>query len=295
MPEPGERAFLERLRRLPLHPGARGLADDCAVVPLGSETLVVTHDMMAESVHWLPGQSPADIAWKLVAVNLSDLAAKGAEPVGVLLGYSLQGGDADDAFQIGLSEALSAFSAPLLGGDTICWKGAVHGLTALGRATHLPVPSRGGAQPGDTLWVTGTIGAALAGFEALKAGDTGPASAPYRRPVPLLAEGRALAPLVSAMMDVSDGLLLDAWRIAQASSARLVIDRNAVPIALPDTRRDEALRWGDDYQLLFTLPAGAALPPVPATCIGQVERGAPALVLDGAVLDDPATLGFLHG
>lgn len=309
MPEPGERAFLERLRRLPLHPGARGLADDCAVVPLGSETLVVTHDMMAESVHWLPSQDPVDIAWKLVAVNLSDLAAKGAEPVGVLLGYSLQGGDADDAFQIGLSEALSAFSAPLLGGDTICWKGAVHGLTALGRATHLPVPSRGGAQPGDTLWVTGTIGAALAGFEALKAGDTWPASAPYRRPVPLLAEGRALAPLVSAMMDVSDGLLLDAARLAAASGLMAEIDLRAIPLsnAFIEIRGEDrsarlfAATGGDDYALLFSssvpeetlrlsLPIGPKL-----TAIGRLVPGEGLALVDGdEPVPVPEHLGYEH-
>ena len=113
----GEASFIAALRTLATHPAARGLADDCAVLDIGGESRVLTHDMMVEGVHWLPGQDPADIAWKLVAVNLSDLASKGAEPIGVLLGYSF-GGD-DLRFIDGLREALEAFSTPLLGGDTV--------------------------------------------------------------------------------------------------------------------------------------------------------------------------------
>ena len=84
-----ELAFIDALRRIGTHPAARGLDDDCAVLELGSETLILTHDTMVEGVHFLPDADPADVAWKLVAVNLSDLAAKGAEPLGVLLGYML--------------------------------------------------------------------------------------------------------------------------------------------------------------------------------------------------------------
>jgi len=261
------------------------------VLPIGGEVLVLTHDAMAEGVHFLSGRDPADVAWKLVATNLSDLAAKGAEPLGVLLGYQF---GADDArFLVGLREALGAFDVPLLGGDTIRGTGAqVLGLTALGRATHLPVPSRSGARVGDGLYVTGALGAAMIGFEALRAGSGD--SAAYRRPVPLIAEGQVLAPLVSAMMDVSDGLLLDAARMARASGVTFAIHSAAVPIAAPEHRRAEALRWGDDYQLLFTAPAGIALP-VPATRIGEaVVRGGAAVVLDGAPLCEGDGLGFQH-
>jgi thiamine-monophosphate kinase len=260
------------------------------VLEVGGETLVLTHDAMVEGVHFLTGQDPADIAWKLVATNMSDLAAKGAEPLGVLLGYQFAGDDA--RFVMGLKEALQHYRAPLLGGDTVSGNGRQSlGLTAIGRATHRPVPSRGGAQSGDGLWITGPIGAAMLGFEALKAGS-GDASA-YRRPVALLAEGRALAPLVSAMMDVSDGLLLDASRMAEVSGVTLAIDRAAVPIATPEARRDEALRWGEDYQLLFTLPSGSE-PPIPARRIGAaIVRGDHALLLDGA--PPLGQLGYEHG
>jgi thiamine-monophosphate kinase len=285
-----ESAFIQSLRALANRPAARGLEDDCAVLDIGGETLIITHDAMAAGIHFLPEHDPADVAWKLVASNLSDLAAKGAEPLGVLLGYQLGGDEA--RFVAGLREVLDHYQVPLLGGDTIGSTGAqVLGLTALGRATHRPVPSRSGAQPGDGLWLTGALGAAMLGFEALQAG-TGDSQA-YRRPQALLAQGRALAPLVTAIMDVSDGLLLDASRLARASGVTLAITSAAVPIATPEARRDEALRWGDDYQLLFTLPAAAA-PPCPAQRIGNVlEQGAQPLLLDGAL--PLGKLGFEHG
>ena len=287
-----ESVFIAALRGLASHPAARGLDDDAAVLDLGGEALVLTHDMLVEGVHFLSGQDPADIAWKLVATNLSDLAAKGAEPVGVLLGYML-GGD-DSRFVAGLHEALAHYGVPLLGGDTVGGGGPqVLGLTALGRATHRPVPSRSGAQIGDGLWITGPVGAAMIGLEALRAG-AGDSSA-YRRPVALLTEGQSLAQQVTAMMDVSDGLLLDAARMARASGVTFAIDRAKVPIAAPETRRDEALRWGDDYQLLFTLPAGVE-PPVAAVRIGAAgAAGAAPILLDGAALSEADGLGFEHG
>lgn len=261
------------------------------MLEFGGEALVLTHDMMAEGVHYLAGQDPADVAWKLVSTNISDLAAKGAEPIGVLLGYRL--GEGDTRFLEGLKDALDHYGAPLLGGDTVGGKGPkVLGLTAFGRATHRPVPSRGGAEAGDTIWLTGALGGAMIGLEALRAGQGG--TTRYCRPEARLAEGIALAPQVTAMMDISDGLLLDALRMARASGACLAIDSAAVPLGCPDSRRAEALRWGDDYELLFTLPPGA-VPAVAATRIGTV-REAPAgtVLLDGIALDPSANLGFAH-
>lgn len=287
----GEAGFIAALRQLATSAEARGLADDCAV----SGRMVVTHDMMVAGVHFPVDADPADVAWKLIAVNLSDLAAKGARPAGVLLGYML-GDEAWDArFLEGLAEALSGMGVGLWGGDTV--RGHADGqrsfgLTAIGEAVHLPVPSRGGARAGDTLWVTGEIGAAMLGFEGAGAAEI----ARFSRPVPRITEGLALAPLVTAMMDVSDGLLLDASRMAEASGVSIAIDSAAVPFpaALPADRRDAVMRWGDDYELLFTLPAGTS-PPVTATRIGEVKaRGAGPLLLDGAVPEPGGTLGYQH-
>jgi len=261
------------------------------VLEIGGETLVLTHDMMVEGVHFLAGQDPADVAYKLVATNISDLAAKGAEPIGVLLGYQLGTGDA--RFLEGLREALAEYGAALLGGDTVSGDGRqALGLTAIGRATHRPVPSRSGARAGDRVWLTGRVGGAMVGLEALRAGSGDTLA--YRRPRARLAQGIALAPQVSAMMDVSDGLLLDAARMARASGACLSLESGAVPLACPESRRAEALRWGDDYELLFTLPA-QIVPEVAATCIGEVfSAPAGTLLIDGKAPDSADILGYEH-
>src|SRR6185503_18362545 len=141
-----ERDFIERLKPLARHPAARGLADDAAVLELGKTGIVLTHDMIVEGVHYLPSDPLEDVAWKLVAVNLSDLAAKGARPMGVLLGYALAAAaDQDEAFVAGLREVLGAFSVPLLGGDTVRMPGGApraHGLTAIGAAPPHGAPQR---------------------------------------------------------------------------------------------------------------------------------------------------------
>lgn len=257
------------------------------MLELGGETLVLTHDTMAQGTHFRGDADLADVAWKLVASNLSDLAAKGAEPVGVLLSHCLSVNDTQ--FLSGLCDALSTFGVELMGGDTIKVDGQrVFGLTAIGKATHTPVPARSGAMVGDAIFVTGVLGRAMLGFE----GDSAHLGA-FNRPTPRLTEGYALAPHVSAMMDVSDGLLLDAFRMAEASAVTITLDSAAVPVA-NDTRRDEALRWGDDYELLFALPAGS-LPPVDAAKIGVVEpRGFAPLIIDGHPLVNAQGLGFEH-
>ncbi len=258
---------------------------------MGGETLVLTHDTMVEGLHFLPGSDLEDLGWKLVATNVSDLATKGARPLYALLSYQL-GGD-DLAFLRGLQSALQHYGdAALLGGDTVSAAGPkTVGLTLIGRATHVPVPARSGAQAGDLVWITGPVGAAMLGFEALQSGSDD--STAYRRPQARLGCGQELAPLVTAMMDVSDGLLLDARRLADASGVTLALDRAAIPIATPEARRDEALRWGDDYQLLFTAPPRA---PVPADYhrIGTVRpKGQEPLLLDDA--PPSGRLGYEHG
>lgn len=271
------------------NPAARGLADDCAVLEFGGEALVLTHDTMVEGVHFLSQESAEDVAWKLVASNMSDLAAKGAEPMGVLLSYQL--GPDDAAFLHGLQDALTHYGAALLGGDTVSASGPrTFGLTAIGKATCRPVPARSGARPGDRVWITGPVGRAMLGLDALRSGNGDTTF--YRRGQALLKEGQELAPLVTAMMDVSDGVLLDAKRLADASGVTIDLTRKAIPIAAPEERRDEALSWGEDYELLFTTSPGAVLP-IAAHPIGAIrERVENALLLDGSA--PPERLGYEH-
>jgi thiamine-monophosphate kinase len=298
-----EKAFIEMLRSLARHPAARGLADDAAVLGVGGESLVLTHDMIVEGVHYLPGDPPRDVAWKLVAVNLSDLAAKGARPIGVLLGYALGGSPAADAaFVDGLREALEAFDVPLLGGDTVRMPDdapRAHGLTAIGLAHPSGAPSRAGAQAGDSLYMTGQAGAAGLGLAVAKGERDGPAEwlAAYRRPQPRLAEGQALAPLVHAMADISDGLLIDAARMAEASGLAVEIDLDAVPIP-EGTDRMAAVTAGDDYELLFAGPPGLSLSQPHLARISAIGRFAPGC---GVTLKDrngplpvPERLGYEH-
>lgn len=288
-----EFAFLTALRAIATHPAAAGLADDTAILDVAAGRLILTSDTMVAGVHYRPGDPADSIGWKLAAVNLSDLAAKGAAPIGCLLNYALSG-DAgwDRAFLTGLNEALTRFAMPLLGGDTVAMpQGAPRSLTltAIGQAQP-NVPLRTGVRPGDTLWVTGSIGGA--GF--------GPDGEPrdltrYLRPLPRVAEGQAIAELATAMMDVSDGLLIDARRMAEASSVAIAIDLDAIPLALPGLAPIDAATAGDDYELLFALPADTA-PPVPATHIGTANPGSGlTLTTNGAAVPLPDKLGYSHG
>jgi len=298
-----ETDLLAALRGIAPHPAARGLMDDAAV--LGD--LVLTHDMIVEGVHFLPTDPPADIAWKLVAVNLSDLAAKGAVPLGVLTGTGLtQDSSWNAAFVEGLGAALAALNVPLLGGDTVAMPAGAPrtlGLTAIGRATG-PVPSRSGGDVGDGLYVAGTIGDAGLGLAIAMGRMAGPSDlvTAYRRPRPLLDMGQALAGQVTAMMDVSDGLLIDALRLAEASGAGVAIDLDAIPMsdAARSLGEDRAARLraataGDDYALLFT----SALPlrhlPQRPHRIGQLVRQ-PGLHLHDSTgpVPLPDQLGWLH-
>jgi thiamine-monophosphate kinase len=260
-----ELAFIDQLRLFATDPAARGLDDDAAVIG----DLVLTHDMVAEGVHFLPTDPPASVGWKLVAVNLSDLAAKGADPVAALMGMTLIGdSEWDERFLGGVAAACETYGLALVGGDTIALpEGAprVLGLTAIGRGSE-PIPSRSGGRPGDTLWVVGTLGDAAAGLELLQedAEADGPLVEAYRRPVPQLAAGRLLASYANAMMDVSDGLLLDASRLCAASNCGGQIDLDMLPLSRAyiaergvDRRaRLYAATGGDDYALLAALPAG---------------------------------------
>jgi thiamine-monophosphate kinase len=314
-----ERDIIARLfAPLATHPAARGLSDDAAVLtPAIGRDLVLTHDVLACGVHYLPDDPPSDIAWKLLAVNLSDLAAMGARPVGVLMGLGLSAAEDESwltAFADGLRRGLDRWSVALLGGDTITGLAqAVLGLTAIGQVAAGKALSRSGAQSGDILYVTGTIGDAGLGL-AIAKGEA-PADkyllSRYRRPEPRLAVGQAIVGLASAAMDVSDGVLIDAQRLAAASGVSARVHLSALPISdaaaartdNSDTALLERATAGDDYELLFTAPASAEADLLAAartagvrlTRIGMVGAGSGLSVVGqtGALLV-PDRLGYEH-
>jgi thiamine-monophosphate kinase len=306
-----ESEVITRLRRLATNPAARGLLDDAALL----DGLVITHDSIAEGVHFLPFDPPASVGWKLVAVNLSDLAAKGAEPVAGLLSLTLAGdADWEERFLSGVEAACESYGLALIGGDTVALpRGAprVLGLTALGRAGEC-VPSRSGGEAGDSLWLVGTLGDAASGLEQLRNDPkaAGPLVDSYRRPVPQIAAGRELARHAHAMMDVSDGLLLDARRMAEASACQVHLDLDSLPLssAFVEARGDSraarlfAATSGDDYALLAALPCDLD----PSTLslpsrtrierIGRLEAGPPdvRLASKGKPIELPERLGYEH-
>lgn len=314
-----EDAFIAALRSFATHPAARGLADDAAVLDVVAGAIVLTHDILVEGVHFLPDDTADSVAWKLVAVNMSDLSAKGATPLGVLMGAGLaRGADWDAAFAKGLGAALRHFGAPLLGGDTVAMPAGAPvtlGLTAIGRARAGGTPSRSGARAGDDLWVSGTIGDAGLGLmirQGKLSGGQGSLVHAYTHPQPNLSLGQELALLVTAMTDVSDGLLIDAQRMARASELGIVIDLGLMPLsdawrmARADGLADRlaAATMGDDYQLLFAAPPSAAeaISAAATDCGSMVTRvgscesgGGLRLTHAGSIVPLPERLGYLHG
>ena len=306
-----EREIIARLRRIASDPAARGLDDDVALL----EGLVLTHDSIAEGVHFLPFDPPASVGWKLVAVNLSDLAAKGAAPLAGLLSLALSGDESWDLeFLDGIEAACESYGLPLVGGDTIALPAGaprVLGMTAVGRAAGA-VPLRSGGRPGDILWLVGSVGDSAAGLAQLmdNAAAEGVMVDIYRRPVPLLGAGVALAPHARAMMDVSDGLLLDASRLAQASGCSATIDLAQLPLSSAFVaERGNTLKarlfaatGGDDYALLLALPP--ELDPLSLSLpqgtsirrIGTLSADGPPLrlVSGGSPVKLPERLGFEH-
>ena len=307
-----ENDVLDRLRQIATDPAARGLLDDVALVG----DLVATHDTIAEGVHFLPEDPPDSVGWKLVTVNLSDLAAKGAEPLAALLSLTLAGDEEWELrFLNGIAAACESYGLPLVGGDTIALPSSaprVLGLTVLGRAGP-NTPPRSGGQIGDALWLVGTVGDSAAGLAQLQNDRKahGPLVDIYRRPIPLLDAGQRLAVHAHAMMDVSDGLLLDARRLALASNCGAIIHLDLVPLSddfIAERGSDHEARLfaatgGDDYALLAALPADfdpalrLSLPSRPSfTRIGSLVAPGPplSLVSGGRPVGLPERLGFEH-
>jgi thiamine-monophosphate kinase len=294
---------------LATHPGALALTDDAAVLSEEAQhDLVVTADALTAGVHFLPDDPPNLIASKALRVNLSDLAAKGADPVGYLLALALPQ-SIDDAwlaeFARGLGEDQKTFGVSLLGGDTTATPGPLTiAITALGRVARGAMIRRSGAKPGDQVFVSGTIGDAGAGLAILQ-GKTGGGDTDrefltgrYRQPTPRLSLGRALRGLASASLDVSDGLIADLGHISETSGVRIVVAADAIPLSAALARFDldivRAATAGDDYEIAFTA-SGPIPADLPVTRIGHVEPGQGVVLVDAQGHEIPVRrAGFTH-
>jgi thiamine-monophosphate kinase len=246
--ELGEFGLLAELERRGL---AREIDDDAAQLKDG---VVVTQDALVEGVHFrLDWTTYRELGYKAAAVNLSDLAASGAEPEALLVTLAAPAETGvDDVIE--LYEGLNEPGVPVVGGDTTRAESLAVSVTAIGRSER--VPGRGGACPGDLLVVTGPLGAAGAAFREGR----------HSRPPLRLAEGRRLAASAGALIDISDGLAVDAGHIAERSGCRLTIELEDVPLAAGATHED--LGFGEDYELLAATPD-----PLDFAVIGRCEEG----------------------
>ncbi len=274
-PPPGEFELIARHFAPLAGEGALGLLDDVACLePPAGEALVLSKDMLVEGVHFFPDDPPASIARKALGVNLSDLAAKGARPLGFLLGLGRTRGQ-DEAwlaeFARGLAAKSKASHCPLLGGDTVNAPALTLSITVLGAAPKgRMVPRQGGAL-GDILYVSGTIGDAALGLKirldpqagwiaALNENQKAHLLDRYLHPRPRLALAPALLAHASAAMDVSDGLVGDADKLAAAFGASCEISRVPLSEAAQAAIRaapallETALTGGDDYEILCAVP-----------------------------------------
>ncbi len=307
----------DRIRRIAAALGARGtgLGDDCAVLAPADALLVASTDVSVEGVHfeqaWL---SLEEIGWRAVAAALSDLAADGAEPAGVLVALTVPARGTDDevaSAMAGAGAAAGEAGAKVVGGDLSGGPVWSFGVTVLGWAS-APV-TRAGAVAGDGLWVTGELGAARAALESLQRGEA-PDEAARRRfahPVPRIQAGRWIARHgAHAMLDLSDGLGADAAHLAAASGVALALELERVPIAapavpaagragLPPARF--AAESGEEYELLVALPGSFAAEDArafqsiaawPLTRVGEVRAGAGVQATLGGV--PVALAGYDH-
>ncbi len=290
-------------------PGALGLADDAAVIaPPPRHEVVITTDALVAGVHFLKDDPPAFVAKKALRVNLSDLAAKGAEAAGYLVALSLPPSiDMDwlTAFADGLKQDQREFGVSLYGGDTTSTPGLLTiAITAFGFVPKGKMIRRVGAKPDDLVFVSGTIGDSGAGLALLKDKKQDVSHAVrdflehrYREPRPRLALGRSLRDVASAALDVSDGLLADLGHIAEVCDVRIEIDAHRLPLSGAiqalwggglDTRI-RAATAGDDYELAFAVSPPlvdaaikAARNTTAITEIGRVMAGKGIRLLDDA-------------
>lgn len=299
MPSGEDDLIARYFKPLATAPGALGLTDDAATLQAGGDDIVITTDAVVAGVHFLPDDPPDTVARKALRVNLSDLAAKGAEPAGFVLTLALR--DVSEVwlapFARALGEDADQFGCPLLGGDTVSTPGpTMISITAFGRVPPGKMVKRSTAQIGDVLAVSGTIGDATLGLAVLKGelgsldGDAcGALVDRYRVPQPRVALAEAVRDHASAAMDLSDGLMGDLAKLCSASGVSAVVEAASLPLSASvrtllagdPSFITRLVSGGDDYEILCAMPENrladfqfaARSAGVPVSVIGRVVAG----------------------
>jgi len=313
----GERAAIRSLVRVLEPAPGLGIGDDCAVLPWGSRYLLLTTDVLNAQTHFPEGTRPFEMGWHAVAVSLSDLAAMGGEPLGVVVAESLPRTTSHGflrALTRGMNACARAFGTHIVGGDTKEAAAVSLAGTALGWVPRCELLTRRGARAGDLVAVTGRLGGAALGLRSIQHGlGLRPAEARWRRPTPRLREGRMLArsSLVTSCLDLSDGLSSGLHELCRWSKVGMAVDEARLPI-FPALRRASLssrerrallLHGGQDYELLVTLRSKASsalhrlarqLRPTPLTVVGKVQVGGGPLVVRHGRAEALPDAGYEH-
>ena len=323
MSSQGEFGFIDFIKeRFKAPDGVMGIGDDCAVLPTypiseGPGELLVSTDLLMEGVHFLRKESsPEDIGWKAAAVNLSDIAAMGGRPVATFLSIALPKdaqGEWAERFIKGYAEISDLFDVPLLGGDTTSsLRDIAINVCVLGRCPSGKAITRSGARPGDVIYVTGPLGDSAAGLQAIlknleRTEDVATLIHRHKRPQPRIRAASDLiaTDLVGAMMDISDGIASDLRHILKASGVGGIVELDRLPLTEEFMRVCKEQNWnayelatggGEDFELLFTAPAGLEKRTDIITVypIGRIVEGSGLQWFHGGVRTDFDTTGYEH-
>jgi len=312
----GEREAIRLIDKIIKSDATVGIGDDCAAIDIGDKFLLVTTDMMVTKWHMPKGMGPYDIGWSIVAVNLSDIAAMGGKPLGIVTAIGITRGHPIEYLEQmvdGMNDCARRFGTSVVGGDTKEHEDIVLCGTALGEVDKDKILLRRGAKAGDLVAVTGCLGKAGAGFYSLKRQlGLKDAEDALKRPWPRIKEGMALGDsmIATSCMDISDGLSSSVFELSRNSGMTYEIDYARIPkakeveMAFHDLERqkDLVLNFGDDFELLFTIKREAegelaALSEklgCPLTVIGKVTSGEENILIDNGKREKLENLGYEH-
>jgi thiamine-monophosphate kinase len=312
----GEREAIRIIEHLIKSDAVVGIGDDCAAIDIGSKYLLVTTDMMVTKAHIPKGMSAYDIGWSIIAVNLSDIAAMGGRPLGLVTAIGITRGHPIEFLEQmvdGMNDCARRFDTSVVGGDTKEHDDLVLCGTAVGEIEKSKILLRKGSKAGDLIAVTGALGRAGAGFHSMKRQlALTDAEAALKRPWPRVKEGMALADsgIVTSCMDISDGLSASIFELSRRSGMTFEIDYAKVPkapevnLAFHDLERqkDLVLNFGDDFELLFTVKREAEEQLIklsketgcPMTVIGKVTSGEENILIDNGKREKLENLGYEH-